>query len=83
MKRTYNKYLLSIIFLSLIFAIGLIFICTSAYCQENDPCVKKEKWEFMLTPYFMANSIDADSTIAGTTAALDLDFSDLMDDFDV
>jgi hypothetical protein len=58
-------------------------MCSSAYCQEDDPCVKKEKWEFSFTPYFNANSIDVDSTVAGQTAAIDLDFSDIMDDFDV
>ena len=69
--------------LSLICAIGLIFTCSSAYCQEDDPCVKKEKWEFSFTPYVNANSIDADSTVAGQTVGVDIDFSDLMDDFDV
>jgi hypothetical protein len=83
MKRNNNKYHLSAKLIALIFAIGLVFMCSSAYCQEDDPCVKKEKWEFSITPYFNANSLDVDSTIAGTTAAIDVEFSDLMDDFDV
>ena len=73
--------------LSLIFAIGLFFICSSAYCQEDDPCVKKQpvddKWNFLVTPYFNANSLDLKSTVNGQTAEVDLDFSDLLDDFDV
>ena len=60
-----------------------IFMCSAAYCQEEDPCVEKEKWEFVLTPYVNANSLDVDSTVNGQTAAVDIDFSDLMDDFDV
>jgi hypothetical protein len=83
MKRNNKKYHLSAKLIALIFAIGLVFMCSSAYCQEDDPCVKKEKWEFSITPYFNANSLDVDSTIAGTTAAIDVDFNDLMDDFDV
>jgi hypothetical protein len=83
MKQNYCKYHLSAKLISLIFAIGLIFMCSSAYCQEDDPCVKKEKWEFSFTPYFNANSIDADSTVNGMTASVDLDFSDIIDDFDV
>jgi hypothetical protein len=82
MKQNYKKFHLPTKLISIILAIGLIFICSSAYCQEDDPCVKKEKWEFMLTPYFNANSLDLDSTIKGTTADVDLDFSDLTDDFD-
>jgi hypothetical protein len=83
MKRNYNKYHLSTKLISLIFAIGLVFMSSSAYCQEDDPCVKKEKWEFSFTPYFNANSIDVDSTVAGQTVAIDIEFSDLIDDFDV
>jgi len=69
--------------ISLICAIVFIFMCSAAYCQEDDPCVKKEKWEFWITPYVNANSMDVDSTVSGQTAAVDVDFSDLMDDFDV
>jgi opacity protein-like surface antigen len=87
MNRNYNKYHLSTKLIALIFAMGLIFICSSAYCQEDDPCVKKEpvddKWNFMVTPYFNANSLDVVSTINGVEADVDLDFSDIIDDFDV
>ena len=83
MKQNYNKYHLATKLISLIFVIGLVFMCSSANCQEDDPCVEKDKWEFVITPYLNANSIDADSTVAGTTSTIDLDFSDLMDDFDV
>ena len=67
----------------LICTIGLIFICSSAYCQEDDPCVKKEKWEFSFTPYLNLESIDAKSTVSGITADLDVDFSDIWDKADV
>jgi hypothetical protein len=87
MKQKINNYRLSTKLISLIFAIGLFFICSSAYCQEEDPCVKKEpvddKWNFMVTPYFTANSLDLKSTVNGETAHIDIDFADLIDDFDV
>ncbi len=80
-----NKYHLSAKLISLIFALGLIFICSSAYCQEN--CEKdkpaEDKWNFMVTPYLQLNSLDMDSTINGVTAPVDLDFSDIIDNFDV
>ena len=78
-----NKYHLSTNLIFIILVIGLVFICSSAYCQEDDPCLKKEKWEFSFTPYFNANSMDVDSTVNGMTASLDLDFSDIVDHFDV
>jgi opacity protein-like surface antigen len=83
MKQYISKYRLSIRLISLIFAIGLVFIGSSAYCQEDDPCVEKEKWKFVLTPYVNTNSLDVDMTVSGLTADVDVDFSDLMDEFDV
>jgi hypothetical protein len=87
MMKKNNKYYLSGNLLLFILVIGFIFICSSAYCQEDDPCVKKDpaddKWNFMVTPYFNANSLDLKSTINGQTADIDLDFNDLLDDFDV
>ena len=85
MKRNYNKYRLSTKLISLIFAIGLIFICSSAYCQDD--CEKDkpadDKWNFQVSPYFNANSLDVKSTVSGQTADIDLSFSDIIDDFDV
>ncbi len=37
----------------------------------------------MVTPYFNANSLDVDPRSMGCTADVDLDFSDIIDDFDV
>ena len=85
MKQKINKYHLSTKLISLIFAIGFIFICSSAYCQDD--CEKDkpadDKWNFLVTPYFNANSLDLKSTVNGQTADVDLDFSDIIDDFDV
>ena len=39
-KRNYNKYPLSAKLIALIFAIGLVFMCSSAYCQEDCEKVK-------------------------------------------
>ena len=68
-----------------VFAIGLIFICSSAYCQDD--CEKDkpadDKWNFLVTPYFQVNSFDVDTTINGVTAPVDLSFSDIIDHFDV
>lgn len=80
-----NKYHLSTNLIALILVIGLVFMCSSAYCQED--CEKdkpaEDKWNFMVTPYFNANSLDVKSTINGQTADVDLKFSDIIDDFDV
>jgi opacity protein-like surface antigen len=86
MKQNNKKYPLSTKLLSLIFAIGLVFMCSSAYCQEDCEKVKpaEDKWQFEVTPlYINANSLDLDSTVAGTTTVIDLDISDVFDDFDV
>ena len=83
MKQNYNKYHLATKLIFLIFVIGLVFMCSSAYCQEDDPCVEKDKWEFVITPYLKLDSIDADSTVAGDTSSIDLSFSDILDNFDV
>jgi hypothetical protein len=62
-------------------------MCSAAYCQEDDPCVKKDpaddKWNFMVTPYFNAITLDVKSTTNGNTVPIDLDFNDILDDFDV
>ena len=85
MKQKINKYHLSTKLISLIFAIGFIFICSSAYCQDD--CEKDkpadDKWNFLVTPYFQVNSFDVDTTINGITAPVDLSFSDIIDTFDV
>jgi len=86
MKQNINKYCLSTKLISLIFAIGFIFICSSAYCQEDcekDKPAEEDKWNFMVTPYAQLNSLDLDSTINGITAPVDLSFSDIIDHFDV
>ncbi|MHC4525931.1 MAG: porin family protein [Planctomycetota bacterium] len=62
--------------------ISLLLINSPAYSQ--DPLAEEENgWKVSAAPYFWAPSIDGDSTISGATAAIDLSFSDIMDDFDV
>ena len=51
--------------------------------SENVYFTDSEKWVFEVSPYFWAPSIKGDSTVSGTTAALDLSFKDIWDDFDV
>jgi len=85
MKKNYQKYHSSTKLIALIFAISLIFMCSSAYCQDDceKPKPADDKWNFMVTPYFNANSLDVESTVNGQTAPIDLDFADILDDFDV
>jgi len=40
-------------------------------------------WEFLVTPYAFVPTVDADTTVAGTTVKLDLGFDDIIDNFDV
>jgi len=46
-----------------------------AQAQENE-------WEFMVTPYAFLPAIDADATLAGMTAPIDLSFGDIWENFD-
>lgn len=62
-----------------ILVIGLI--CSSAYGQVE--IADGDKWQISVTPYFWAPDVDVKSTVSGSTAKLDLSFSDILDDFDV
>ena len=43
-----------------------------------------DDWHLTATPYvFIPSNVDADSTVGGVTLSLDLDFDDIMDNFDV
>jgi hypothetical protein len=85
MKRNYKNYHLSTKLISLIFTFGLIFMCSSAYCEED--CQKdkptEDKWQFRVTPYAVFDSMDLDATVSGITVPVDLDFPDLWDNFDI
>lgn len=44
------------------------------------PSIDDSEWRFSLTPYaFVPVSVSGDSTVAGSTVALDLDLSDVLD----
>jgi len=58
----------------------LVFLTSSAFCGDSP---ESDEWEFYITPYFWAPSLDFDSTVSGQTAPIDLSFSDVLDDFDV
>ena len=67
------------------------FVCSSTYGDETaeigldtkDDSSSVDKWEFIVTPYLWLPSVDAKATADGTTQSLDLDFSDIIDHFDV
>jgi hypothetical protein len=64
-----------------VLSMALLLIFTLAYSQSE--ASDSKKWEFQVTPYFFAPSVDADTTVDGATVPLDLSFSDILDDFDV
>ena len=45
-----------------------LLLCPSAYARDKGD----KEWEFEFTPYFWLSSIDADSTVQGQTASIDL-----------
>jgi opacity protein-like surface antigen len=58
-------------------AIALLFICVPAQAASDD------EWDIRISPYFFAPALDADVTASGVTQSLDLNFSDILNDFDV
>ena len=60
----------------------LVFMltCSSAIAADSS---SDDKWEFAFTPYVWLSSIDADSTVQGQTASIDLSFGDILENFDV
>jgi predicted porin len=40
-------------------------------------------WQLEFTPYFWIPDVDADATVDGTTANMDLSFCDVLDNFDI
>jgi hypothetical protein len=44
--------------------------------------VQASEWEFVVTPYLFLPAVDADSTIAGNTAPVDVSFSDIWENSD-
>ncbi|MHC4265738.1 MAG: outer membrane protein [Planctomycetota bacterium] len=51
--------------------------------SENVGFTDSEKWAIEVTPYFWAPSFKGDTTVSGTTAAIDMSFKDIIDEFDV
>ena len=64
-----------------VFSMALLLIFTLAYGQSE--ASDSKTWEFQVSPYFFAPSLDADSTLDGGTVPMDLSFSDILDNFDV
>lgn len=62
-----------------ILIVGLI--CSSVYGQEE--VAGGDEWQVEVTPYFWMPSLDFDATVAGGTVHLDMDFGDVIDNFDV
>ena len=56
-------------------------ICASVHAQRG--MASEDRWQIEFSPYFWAPAVDADATVGGTTATLDLSFGDLLDNFDV
>lgn len=62
-----------------ILAVGLF--CSSVYGQEE--VAGGDEWQVEASPYFWMPSLDFDATVAGGTVHLDMDFGDVIDNFDV
>jgi len=63
--------------------IALLVFMLSCLLALGADSSDNDKWEFEFTPYFWLSSIDADSTVQGQTASVDLSFGDILDNFDV
>ena len=62
-----------------ILAVGLA--CSSVYGQ--DEIADDDEWQISVTPYYWVPNIDVDATVAGATVNIEMDYSDIMDTFDV
>ena len=62
---------------------GLGFLLISTFAYDLNEALGSDEWEIQVTPYFWAPAVDADTTVSGQTAPLDLSFSDILDNFDV
>ena len=58
---------------------GLVFLLVSTIAYGQDDPSDSDKWKFDVTPYFWAPAIDADTTVSGQTAAIDVSFGDIVD----
>jgi hypothetical protein len=65
------------LFSTIMAALALVIVCSPVQGTADD------EWRLRITPYFFAPTVDADATASGTTASLDLSFSDIWDNFDV
>lgn len=65
------------LFSTIMAALVLVIVCSPVQGAADD------EWKLRITPYFFAPAADYDATASGTTASIDLSFSDIWDNFDV
>ncbi len=63
----------------LVLAFSVAGLVTPALAQTTDT---DEDWEFRVTPYFLAASLDGKTGIAGVTTDVDMPFGDILDHLD-
>jgi hypothetical protein len=74
-----NLHTTRITIVSTILVVGLI--CSSVYGQEE--VTGLDEWQVEVSPYFWMPSLDFDATVAGATVHLDMDFGEVLDNFDL
>lgn len=67
-----------ILFLTIL---AVALVSSSASGQEEN--FSSNVWQVEATPYFWLPSLDFNATVAGATVHIDMNFSDVMDNFDV
>ena len=60
----------------------LLELLASPIARAQDSTKQIDKWQFEITPYFLAASLDGDVGIRGVTADVDMSFSDIWDNLD-
>jgi len=57
----------------------LLGLVASPAAGEQDSTKQADKWQFEITPYFLAANLNGDTGIGGVTADVDMSFSDIWD----
>ena len=75
--------------LQTIYSIFLVTFCllfclvTTSVVDAQESSVSNKKWQFEITPYFLAAAVKGDTGIGGVTADIDMSFEDIWNNLDV
>jgi opacity protein-like surface antigen len=81
MKRMKNNINVSLMILILA-CYMLLGLLASSVARAQDSSKPADKWQFEITPYFLASGLNGDIGIHGVTGDVDMSFSDIWDRLD-